>query len=338
MKLTKIKPKVYFTFLTNAPLQWWETSFVSKIEQSVTNNKNGSFVLTEDPNSADLIILLESNYFKTQKYIGNLLKDPLILNFPNKVFTVNYEYSPIGFLPGLYTSLTKNKHNLMRHKAWGYMHHPNGEKYYNPHKHLEPPEYLFSFRGAISHPVREKLFSTKFSNTLVYKLTQIDKWFNHNHNEVIDYQNEILNSYFVLCPRGLATSTYRLFETMALGRCPVIISDDWLPIEGIDWEKCSIMIKESELEKIPQILELSLGEALEMGQRARAIWETYFSPKNKYSSIVNEILKLKQSRPPEYDEKIYQRYWLTRNFYQQNGWATEQRAIRKIKKVFNLMK
>ncbi|WP_041226050.1 exostosin domain-containing protein [Crinalium epipsammum] len=160
----------------------------------------------------------------------------------------------------------------------------------------------------------------------------INKWFNHTENEVIDYRDEILNSFFVLCPRGLGCSTYRLFEAMASARCPVIISDDWVPIEEIDWEKCSVIVKESELETIPQILETKLDHALVMGKKAREAWGRYFLPANKYNSIVTKIMDLKESRPPRYDERIYHHEWSTRSFYKQNGWAIEQRLIRKVKK------
>src|SRR2546423_4170060 len=35
-------------------------------------------------------------------------------------------------------------------------------------------------------------------------------------------------SKFILCSRGVGTSSVRLFDTMRMGRVPVILSDQWL--------------------------------------------------------------------------------------------------------------
>ncbi|MBA2269339.1 MAG: exostosin family protein [Chthoniobacterales bacterium] len=42
-------------------------------------------------------------------------------------------------------------------------------------------------------------------------------------------------SKFVLCPRGLSVSSIRLFETMKMGRVPVILSDGWVEPPGPAW-------------------------------------------------------------------------------------------------------
>jgi len=41
-----------------------------------------------------------------------------------------------------------------------------------------------------------------------------------------NYARLIANSKFVLCPQGVGPSSLRLFETLLMGRAPVIISDE----------------------------------------------------------------------------------------------------------------
>ena len=90
----------------------------------------------------------------------------------------------------------------------------------------------------------------------------------------MNYVREILESYFVLCPRGFSPSTYRMYEVMALGRCPVVIADEWIsPKINAKWENALVFIKEKQVADIDNILR-SLGPqlALKKGAYAQAIW------------------------------------------------------------------
>jgi len=57
-----------------------------------------------------------------------------------------------------------------------------------------------------------------------------------------EYAKAILNSQFVLCPAGWGPATYRLFETMEMGRVPVTLSDEWVPPPGPRWDEFSIAL------------------------------------------------------------------------------------------------
>ena len=77
---------------------------------------------------------------------------------------------------------------------------------------------------------------------------------NHSAEEKREYVQDILLSKFVLCPRGWSPATYRLFEVMELGRCPVIISDDWVPIDGVPWQDCCLVIRQKDVASCANIL------------------------------------------------------------------------------------
>lgn len=106
------------------------------------------------------------------------------------------------------------------------------------------------------------------------------------------YVEDIRESAFVLCPRGLGRGTIRLFESMELGRAPVILSDDWIYPEHVDWSACSISIREKDVLGIPAILEWFRGRAAEMGMRARQEWEKYYAPDVCFHWLVEDCLDL----------------------------------------------
>ncbi|MGZ4986153.1 MAG: exostosin domain-containing protein, partial [Chthoniobacterales bacterium] len=103
-------------------------------------------------------------------------------------------------------------------------------------------------------------------------------------------------SKFVLCPRGLGAATIRLFETMRMGRVPVILSDEWVPPEGPCWEKFSVRAPEKDFAQVPQLLEQFERAAVAMGQLARREWEEWFSPEVAFHRVVEYCLTIKERR------------------------------------------
>ena len=81
-----------------------------------------------------------------------------------------------------------------------------------------------------------------------------------------------------------------------MGRVPVILSDEWLPPAGPDWEKFSLRLPERDAVRVPGLLEERADEALEMGRVARAEWEKNFSPDMIFHRIVELCLEIQKSR------------------------------------------
>jgi len=79
---------------------------------------------------------------------------------------------------------------------------------------------------------------------------------------------------------------------LRLGVAPVIVSDDWTPPDGIDWEKCSIRVEESQIARIPEILEELKPHARAIGLQARKEYEKHFSPQAVSMSILQELATL----------------------------------------------
>lgn len=151
-------------------------------------------------------------------------------------------------------------------------------------------QYLYSFIGAITHSVRSAIFRMDHPrNAFIKNTTGCHAWEMNSNKRLIFEQSyyEVMNeSFFILCPRGIGPCTYRLFEAMQLGRVPVIISDSWIKISNIDWDKFSITIPQSKIHQIPEILNERKGEAVEMGKSARKDWEVFFSRKPHYNKLL----------------------------------------------------
>jgi hypothetical protein len=83
---------------------------------------------------------------------------------------------------------------------------------------------------------------------------------------------------------------------MRMGRAPVILSDDWIPPRGPDWNKYAIQLPEQEFARIPQLLEEREAEAVQMGERARQEWDRWFSDEVLFHHLVELCLDIKQKR------------------------------------------
>ena len=88
----------------------------------------------------------------------------------------------------------------------------------------------------------------------------------------------VRNSKFVLCPRGGGLASFRLFETMAAGRVPVIISDGWVPPVGPAWDQAALRVRESQVDQVASIVESREDEFETMSRTARTAWEQWFAP------------------------------------------------------------
>jgi hypothetical protein len=273
------------------------------LHTSADNDKFGDHHLTNDPALADIILFAER-----EDAAGNRLERVrnhyLFRSYPEKSFVFNPRYKGIPYLPGVYASLPVALYNRRRFRSG---HYP--EVMDNDLFHFSPPRpdatYLYSFSGVSwTAPVRQHLLrhcdhprshlrDTTSSDIEIRKVCQ------PGPDEVTymrDYADLTRDSKFVLCPRGTGVSSLRLFETMRMGRVPVILSDDWVPPEGPEWQRMSVRISEAAVESLPERLLNLEPEAIEMGYRAREAWEEWFSPQASFHRVVEWCLDILSMR------------------------------------------
>jgi hypothetical protein len=107
-----------------------------------------------------------------------------------------------------------------------------------------------------------------------------------------EYVRNMLDSDYVVCTRGSGNFSYRLYETLCMGRIPVFVDTDCvLPLDfDVDWHEHCVWVDEAEIDRIgDRILELhgSLDDSeFEERQRAcRELWETHISPQGFFASF-----------------------------------------------------
>jgi hypothetical protein len=253
-----------------------------------------------DPEAADLIIFAE--FYGAGWYFERLRQHPLVRKYRDKTFLFCANPFVIPLLPGVYAGVEK-RWSSARTRPGFYLGRTRNEfTTFSPPAHDLP--YLFSFMGSIRNaPVRSKLATLShprsfFQNTM----EDFDRVLHGKMDtrERLDYDRRYAEltkaSKFVLCPRGLSASSIRLFETMRMGRVPVILSDDWIPPLGPLWEKFSIQVVERDFAQVPHLLEKREAEAVAMGNLAREEWEQWFSDEVLFHRLVESCLDIQRRR------------------------------------------
>lgn len=107
---------------------------------------------------------------------------------------------------------------------------------------------VIGFCGAYTHSIRQEAIFQLNNNTDIETnfIIRDNYWGGNIHGKQLreEYVENIINSDLILCCRGAGNFSYRLFETMSLGRIPIIVNTDIaLPCEDvIDWRSISIWI------------------------------------------------------------------------------------------------
>ncbi|GEO09126.1 exostosin domain-containing protein [Segetibacter aerophilus] len=284
-----------YNYKDYSPAKWLKSKSTS---QNCTCIDNG-----ED---ADVIIFVESHP-TIDPYFRKLFRDKTYLAYKRKCVLYHDADLSITPLPTISPSIERWQYNPKHKRSAHYIARYRENKtidnalinYNNSRK------YLYSFIGSKTHAVRNAIINIAPRQDVYIKDTTGSQAWELNVEEALKYEREYLEvmdeSYFILCPRGIGPSTYRLFEAMQLGRVPVIISDSWVEILGVDWDSFSIRIPQSKVSQIEQILQDRKEEAVAMGKQAREAWEKNFSPEVSLDRIVGAAIELIKNEYSYYD-------------------------------------
>lgn len=162
-----------------------------------------------------------------------------------------------------------------------------------------PRKILYSFQGAYQNgylsDVRKRIFALekkpdveiRYSgdwhfNNIVYsdehqnksgKYTVQEK---HLYNTV-EYNKLLLDSQFSLCPSGTGPNSIRLWESLAIGSIPVVLSDQLELPEHPLWPRAIIRILERDLENVDYVLRNIGADEIEERRRNCISLYEYFS-------------------------------------------------------------
>jgi hypothetical protein len=254
--------------------------------------------LVDNPKEADIILFAEID---AGRLCEDVLRHPYIRRYRDKCFMFSTDWRVIPFIPGIYTSLEKSWYLPRRSRPGFYL-----SCLINPLIKFEPGpdrDLLYSFMGDVNtRPLRKVLADLDHPRSVFTDTSsesQAVMWKGTQEQRTVFWQRYVevaRRSKFILCPRGLAPSSIRLFETMCMGRVPVILADEWVRPDGPLWEAFSIQIPEKDARSVPQILEEKEAASYEMGLVARAEWEKYFSPDVVFHRVVEWCLEIRRAR------------------------------------------
>jgi len=123
----------------------------------------------------------------------------------------------------------------------------------------------------------------------------------------LDFIDAILDAKFSLCPRGNGPASYRLQESLALGRAPVIISDEWVPISRLNWERFAVFVREKDMPNLPVILREHEPHWKKMGEMALETYESFFRRETFAANALNHIAEIYRNRTC--DERDFISQW-----------------------------
>lgn len=287
--------------------------------------------IVDAPEIADIILFIENSRYHYDPFFRKLKSHPIVKKYPNKVFMYNAHDVPWFILPGLYTCIPKNAFDGDKICASCYIESINP---YIRCDFSETPDYLFSFYGNPQSKPRKEIMKLHHKRAVI--ITSDQKMYSDQKPQdlQIQYADLIANTKFILCPKGIGTSSIRLFETMQAGRVPVIISDDWVRPAGPTWEEFAIFIPEDKVHTIPAVLEREEINWAIKSRLARKAWEDYFAPDSLFNYSVNNILMLghfKSNLQKNIYFKLYKYFSYYRYYFRRNVIYPGKRLIAKFK-------
>lgn len=277
-----------------------EDDALARLRRSAVQDPFGIHALTDDPEGATLILFAES--WEADWLLGAVRRHPLLKRHREKCFVACENDHVAHMLPGVYTNVTPFSAATGRVRQGFYL-----WMYENPFVEYAPEwpsgMNLYSFVGSLTTAaVRRQLHALEHPRGHIQDTSDESPfiWWEADAATKAsfrkEYAMELRQSKFVLCPRGVSPSTVRLFETMKTGRVPVILSDDWVPPTGPAWNEFSLRIPEDRVKELPSLLEAYEPRAEQMGTRARAVWEEWFSPRVSFHRTTEWCLDIQRSR------------------------------------------
>ena len=103
-----------------------------------------------------------------------------------------------------------------------------------------------------------------------------------------EFNDTIQNNLFTFCYRGAGNFSYRLYQTLMMGRIPILINTDCVfPFsEQYNLQELGLIIDEKDIinnnidiiQIIKEYYKTNKDRLVDIQKNNRIIWETYFSP------------------------------------------------------------
>jgi|14_taG_2_1085336.scaffolds.fasta_scaffold39323_2 hypothetical protein len=137
-------------------------------------------------------------------------------------------------------------------------------------------EYDYLFIGQCHYMGREKFKTINLNNYYfrenragIFHLNKKDK-----KKELIKFLKEIAKSRFIFCPRGIGSSSFRLYQTMMVGSVPIETGMNDYPFsDEVEWSKFCIS---GDLDNLEELIDSSKNvDYEEYSRNAKSFWDNY---------------------------------------------------------------
>lgn len=285
-------------YLTTLGGEIWHEQCLHEWNASARADTVGRHSVTIEPERADRLVFVDLHQHPDDPFLRQLRRHPLVRKFREKVYVFDQRDRPVRTLSGVYVSAA-SRHRLERGVVGG--------PYPYLHNSASPPavepSLLWSFCGSRTHRVRDVILKLNAPNTEVRDTTGVPM-FTADVGEAAatrharkEYTALLARSKYVLCPRGHGPSTFRMFETLAAGRVPVVVSDAWLPPPRVDWAECILRVAEGDAARIPDLLQAQTDEDWQrMSRAAHDVWRRNFAPDRVWDYLAESLARLPPSR------------------------------------------
>jgi hypothetical protein len=260
------------------------------MREAAAADRFGVHALVEDPGEADVVLFVETSTC-AGPYFESVRADPAYKQHRRRCYVYCATDLILPVVPGVFPSIARENYLAAWTRAGGYI----GIRESDPLR-FDPearPSRLFSFVGSSdTHRVRGQLLRLSHPDALIVNTDEGPGRSATSAAPDTRYRDVLLDSAFVLCPRGGGPSTFRLMETMMMGRAPVIVSDAWCAPTGPNWDQFSVRVGEGDVQRIPELLEGLRSRADEMGSEARRVWLDWFGPETQFHRTIEWVLEL----------------------------------------------
>lgn len=278
-----------------------DVTSVGAFEQLATVDRCRLHSVVSRPEEADIILFTEFHWLDDWR-AREIRYHPVRREFPQRCYGYDQRDFPWPALPGIFVSERANRLIRPYQVPWCYA----GLSEVSRHDQelglpamstaSVEPDLLFSFMGSPSAPVRDALFGLPHHPRGVVERVEGFVFFDPGSRDFAArrarFLELLMRSKFVLCPRGHGTSTFRVYEAMAVGRVPVILSDKWVEPAGPDWGSLSVRWPERMARELPAFLE-SIEERYEtMAASAANSFGEWFGPEVAFHSVVEALRPL----------------------------------------------
>lgn len=322
--------KIYFAGPGDTVIANEDASFLRRLELAARSHAGVQAI--DDAERADIIAVDETYAYKTWAYADVLRACPFVNRHGGRIAVLNHDDHARVFLPGLYVSLERSRPPLL--PALPIPYKSDLWKIEIPAvSHSEDPRLLWAFRGTCrTHWVRREIWD-RLHRDARGVIDIVDRQLHaHAKEDQLAFVRTLVSGAFALCPRGYSPSTYRVYESMQLGRCPVIISDDWTAPAAVDWGACSIRIPEAEIGTLADALVARRQAASELGRRARAEWERCLSWPARLDGFLDRLLEVSELPGFGASFEALSSRWRSGGFRSLYGWTFRGRLRSRLKR------